>query len=160
MRIIHGLIIFTFAAFVFTVSLLGGNVKNNAENLLHKWKIPDNFILNKDSKMFKPVEFPHKLHNEIIDDCNVCHHNSIEGQYPSCKTCHGKPFDPKNSELLGKKLQRTGLLKPGLMKYFEPDNLERPGLKGAYHLECMGCHREYDSGPVGCFECHEKKESK
>lgn len=181
MRVIQGIIIFIFAAFILAVSLIGEEDKNASldttvtkatahkentqettasEETKQEKKIPENFILNNDSKMFEPVTFPHEMHTEFIDDCTICHHNSIEGQTPSCKTCHGKPFDPKNSELLGKRLLRSGLLKDGLMKFFDPEtpeNLERPGLTGAYHQRCMGCHREYDSGPVDCFECHEKK---
>lgn len=160
MRIIQGIIIFLFAIFILAVSLVGQEEKEDPLNLLHKWKIPENFILNNDSKMFKPVTFPHEMHAEIMSDCEICHHNSIEGQYPSCKTCHGKPYDPKNSKILGIKVNRSGILKSGLMKYFESDYLEKPGLKGAFHRKCMGCHKEYDSGPVGCIECHEKKESK
>jgi len=159
MRIIQGIIVFIFATFVIAMSLVGQEEKEDIINLLHKWKIPENFILNNDSKIFKPVKFNHEMHAEIMSDCKICHHNSIEGQYPACKTCHGKPFDSKNSKILGTKVNRSGILKSGLMKFFEFDYLERPGLKGAYHNRCMGCHKEYDSGPVGCTECHEKKES-
>ena len=29
----------------------------------------------------------------------------------------------------------------------------KPGLKAAYHLNCLGCH-EKNGGPTGCTDCH------
>jgi hypothetical protein len=82
---------------------------------------------------YEPVTFSHGMHTLVADDCATCHHHSEPGQTPSCKECHGAPFDPKN--------------------------LKVPGLKGAYHLQCMGCHNEM-GGPTGCTGCHAKKEVK
>ncbi len=31
------------------------------------------------------------------------------------------------------------------------------GLKAAYHLRCLGCHREMDEGPLQCQGCHREK---
>jgi hypothetical protein len=40
------------------------------------------------------------------------------------------------------------------------DNLNIPGIKGAYHRQCLGCHREW-SHTTKCATCHElKKEEK
>ena len=65
--------------------------------------------------------------------CQGCHHNSpIAKKPPQCGSCHGKPFDEK---------------KP-----------HTPGLLGAYHIQCMGCHAEMGiEKPVGCTECHKEK---
>ena len=137
MRIIQGIIMIIFTAFILAVTFAGEYEKNDAANPLvtrdntHEGKIPDNFVLNNEGEIFKTVTFPHKVHIEIVGDCKLCHHNSPEGETPSCKTCHCAPFDP--------------------------ENLEKPGSKGAYHRRCIGCHKEYDSGPVGCVECHDKK---
>ena len=67
----------------------------------------------------------------MTEDCADCHHHSQADQTPSCRECHDTPFNPVNLNL--------------------------PGLKGAYHLQCLGCHREMESGTVGCYECHAKK---
>ena len=83
---------------------------------------------------YDPVTFSHEMHTQVTEDCATCHHHSPAGQTSSCGTCHGAPFDP--------------------------GNLNMPGLKGAYHLQCMGCHKEMDSGPMGCTECHAKKAKK
>lgn len=94
-------------------------------------KGPEVLILGALEKRYEPVTFSHDTHTLTADDCGTCHHHSQPGQTPACKECHGAPFDPKN--------------------------LNMPGLKGAYHLQCMGCHQEMDSGPKGCTECHSKK---
>jgi hypothetical protein len=94
-------------------------------------KGPELSILNALEKIYEPVTFSHGMHTLVADDCATCHHHSEPGVTLACKECHGVPFDPKN--------------------------LDMPGLKGAYHLQCMGCHREIGSGPLGCTECHAKK---
>lgn len=88
-------------------------------------------ILDVLEKLYDPVTFSHGMHTLMAEDCATCHHHSEPGQTLACKECHGSPFDPKN--------------------------LNMPGLKGAYHLHCMGCHQEMGSGPLGCAECHAKK---
>ncbi len=94
-------------------------------------KGPEVSILSALENIYEPVAFSHDMHTLMADDCATCHHHSDPGQTLACSECHGAPFDP--------------------------ENLNLPGLKGAYHLQCMGCHREMDSGPVGCTECHAKK---
>jgi len=96
-------------------------------------KGPEVTILNTLEKLYERVTFSHDIHTLLAEDCGTCHHHSEPGQTPACKECHGAPFDPKN--------------------------LNMPGLKGAYHLQCMGCHQEMESGPTGCNECHAKKVS-
>ncbi len=96
-------------------------------------KMTEYFIFNKDSKIFDPVTFPHLIHFEIIGDCKTCHHHhDPEHVTPACITCHDATLDY--------------------------ENIEKPGLKGAFHRKCMGCHKEYDIGPVVCVDCHKKIE--
>jgi len=97
-------------------------------------KVPRTLTLSQLEKKYEPVTFTHDMHAEMTDDCADCHHHSEAGQTPSCGECHGIPF--------------------------KPDNLNMPGLKGAYHLQCMDCHKEMGSGPRGCTECHAKKVDK
>lgn len=93
-------------------------------------KGPEVSVLNTLERIYEPVTFSHDIHTMVADDCATCHHYSEPGQTPACRECHGAPFDPKN--------------------------LNMPGLKGAYHLQCMGCHEDM-GGPRGCLECHAKK---
>ena len=91
---------------------------------------PEISTLNTLERIYEPVTFSHGAHVLFADECAACHHHCEPGQTPACKECHGAPFDPKN--------------------------LNMPGLKGAYHLQCVGCHKEM-GGPRGCTECHARK---
>jgi len=90
-------------------------------------------ILDQLSNLYVPVTFPHKLHAQMTgmdQGCVACHHNSPEGHILACRKCHGGPNNP--------------------------ENLRQPGLKGAYHRQCMSCHREW-SHDTECSACHAKK---
>ncbi len=83
---------------------------------------------------FGPVPFDHSGHADfaaISGGCELCHHYTPERQaHPSCRTCHPP------------ELQR--------------DDIQKPSLKGAYHRQCMGCHREW-SHNTRCDACHIQK---
>ena len=83
---------------------------------------------------YGPASFDHSLHQRLVDgDCTRCHHSSTgKYNYPSCSECHTTTFDPQN--------------------------LERPTLAQAYHLLCIGCHRDSRVGPTDCTGCHTKAE--
>ena len=80
---------------------------------------------------FGPVPFDHEGHAkwaELGEGCVMCHHFTPEGElHPTCQVCH---------ELAYKR-----------------QDIRKPGLKGAYHRQCMGCHREW-SHDTKCSACH------
>ena len=91
---------------------------------------PDSFIIGEIANLFQPVVFNHKIHASMAEmgsNCATCHHYSPEDKIPPCKEYHG-----------GEK---------------NPNNLRQPSLKGAYHRQCMGCHREW-SHDTKCIVCH------
>jgi hypothetical protein len=91
---------------------------------------PETSVLYHLTDLYVPVKFSHKAHVSYAESCDVCHHHHSEVERtPPCRECHGQPFK----------------------------TLSKPGLKGAYHRQCMNCHRESGSGPLGCEECHEKR---
>lgn len=95
---------------------------------------PDVFILDQLSDIYVPVVFPHKLHasmENMSEGCGVCHHHSESGKSQRCRECHS----------------------PGANE----ENLSQPGLKGAYHRQCLGCHREW-SHDTNCVVCHAKRD--
>lgn len=95
---------------------------------------PDVFILGKLSEIYVPVVFPHKLHasmTEMGQGCSVCHHRNPPGKILACDECHGGPSNP--------------------------ENLRQPGLKGAYHRQCLSCHREW-THETDCVICHARKD--
>jgi hypothetical protein len=123
--------------------------------------IPETVKIDAMVDEYKAAEFPHRrivnylaeqvgesgmggyFHAEEGLLCQGCHHNSpVSKNPPSCVSCHGKPFDESGSG--------------------------RPGLKAAYHGQCMDCHsamgiegKEIVKGkPVpantDCTGCHEE----
>lgn len=103
------------------------------------------------SKKFERVLFPHRRHAEKLEAliassklavrfhgrqdllCQGCHHHTPAGQAPPrCQSCHGHPFN----EL----------------------NLFMPGILGAYHRQCVGCHEQMGITTVSsCTSCHDPK---
>ena len=97
---------------------------------------------------YDPVPFPHldiiKSMNDLLGGnrlanvfhgprnvvCAGCHHHSpMNAAPPACSRCHDAPFDPQD--------------------------LMRPGLKGAYHQQCIGCHRTMKIENFrDCTVCH------
>ncbi len=76
---------------------------------------------------YEPVSFSHEAHVGYADKCASCHHQQTEVEgTPPCRECHGTALN----------------------------DTKVPGLKAAYHRQCMGCHREYGSGPLACEACH------
>lgn len=115
-------------------------------------EIPDSVVISVLSDEYEPAVMPHgrivnKLREYIKDSkvathfhgredvmCQGCHHNGSIGDRPAlCENCHGRPFDEAH--------------------------LYRPGLYGAYHRQCLGCHESMElKKPSDCAGCHRKKE--
>ncbi len=115
-------------------------------------EIPETVVIDDLVDEYEAVTFPHRkvvkslltgvkgntlanyFHSNKGTFCQGCHHNSPATEKPTqCGSCHGKPFNKRD------------LLKPGLM--------------GAFHRQCLECHRLMDiSSPAGCTDCHEKKQ--
>jgi hypothetical protein len=113
--------------------------------------IPDTVTINIIAEEYEPAVMPHRIiidtlmkniagnkiathfhgHEDVV--CQGCHHHSPAGQKPPlCESCHGKPFDEQNPFL--------------------------PGLYGAYHRQCIGCHEEMQLGKAtDCTACHKEK---
>ena len=89
--------------------------------------LPGMIQLGKTGNLYEPVMFDHKIHASMGDmgkGCLECHHYSSSKRIPPCRECHTNP------KLLG-----------------------QPGLKGAYHRQCMDCHRSW-SHSTACVNCH------
>lgn len=113
-------------------------------------KIPDRIVINKLEKKYKPVVFPHRkivntlyskintnrmaqyFHHDKASLCMGCHHNSPATANPTaCSNCHNT---------VGK------------------DSDRKPGLLGAYHIQCMECHAKMNiRQPESCTACHKEK---
>ncbi len=112
--------------------------------------IPEKVVIKQLVDQYDPAEFPHrKVVNKLVEDtknnelaaffhsgkgtiCQGCHHNSPASKKPTlCGSCHGKTPDEENPF--------------------------KPGIKAAYHLQCMGCHSSMKIDKTGCTDCHMKK---
>ena len=96
-------------------------------------KYPDKVTIDRLEKIYEPVVFSHGIHAEmsnISGGCIQCHHYSTNNEIHPCGDCH-------ETERI-----RT--------------NISIPDLKGAYHQQCMDCHREW-SHSTECISCHALK---
>ena len=68
------------------------------------------------------------FHDGSATLCSGCHHHTPIGvRPPPCRSCHAAAADATS---------------------------DRPGLKVAYHRQCVGCHMEMKVDKVGCTDCH------
>lgn len=115
--------------------------------------IPETVTIGRISKQFGPVKLPHRriitkmlkgvkdsrlaraFHTDPGTFCQGCHHNSPPAvKPPGCGNCHGRPFQEQSPAM--------------------------PGLKAAYHQQCMGCHQRMKiakPADTACTECHKEK---
>ena len=116
-------------------------------------QIPEKVSIGNLSDRFEPATFPHrKVVKALIDKtrdsklagyfhiekgtlCQGCHHNSPPAEKPPvCSNCHGQTIE--NTDAF------------------------RPGLVGAYHQQCIGCHTTMGiEKPASrdCNACHVEK---
>jgi len=93
---------------------------------------PEVVLIDQLTAQYVPVIFAHKLHaqmTEMTGGCAICHHFNPSHKILRCRECHSA----------------TG-----------GEDLAKPGLKGAYHRQCLNCHREW-SHETECAVCHAKK---
>ncbi len=121
-----------------------------ASGVYRREDIPETVVIKDLANHYEAVDFPHRrivdaLARDIQGNqltvsfhpqgavCQGCHHNSPASKKPPrCASCHGPAFDAENPL--------------------------KPSIKGAYHLQCMGCHKAMGMAkPSGCTDCHKKK---
>lgn len=117
---------------------------------------PDTVTLDSLQELYEEVSFEHAMHQDLAS-CSCCHHHTTgdEPVDPLCLRCHRHPepavqlscgsCHPQNWQVV---VDGTGD-EPASSAY----HIDIPGLKGALHMRCLGCHRE-KGGPVGCQDCH------
>lgn len=110
---------------------------------------PEKVIIKSLAKKYGPSEMPHRkivenlykqigksklarrFHGRTEMLCAGCHHRSPVGSRPpSCKSCHGDTAHATK---------------------------DKPGLRAAYHRQCVGCHQKIGLKKAkGCTDCHKK----
>lgn len=118
---------------------------------------PDQVSIDRLASLFEAVSFDHAAHVEIAGDCATCHHHttgdgsgggrcdrchaqSAKSSVVACRDCH--VADPFTAAQLERKADDR-------YQY----HIDKPGLKAAYHWNCLGCHED-SGGPTGCEDCH------
>ncbi len=112
---------------------------------------PDQVLLNQLENEYEPVPFAHAAHAKMAqmwNGCTTCHHRQPQSEpgsdididkhqqenaakTPQCRTCH--PADSQDIDI------------------------EQPSLQGAYHRQCLNCHKDW-SGANNCGMCHAPKD--
>jgi DnaJ-class molecular chaperone len=111
---------------------------------------PDEVVISVLAKDYEPVKLPHRkivakldagvrgsslaasFHGTTARMCEGCHHHApAEEATASCRACHGEAAVA---------------------------SVDRPGLKVAYHRQCIGCHQAMGINKQGCTDCHALKE--
>ena len=96
---------------------------------------PELIVIDQLSDRYESVHFSQKIHAQMSvmsGGCENCHHFNTSGPILKCNNCH---------EASRKR-----------------ENVSLPDLKGAYHRQCMDCHREW-SHETGCNSCHTLKKN-
>ncbi|MCC7292163.1 MAG: cytochrome c3 family protein [Phycisphaerales bacterium] len=95
---------------------------------------PDIVMLADLQDLYEPVPFDHKVHAEMAEmssGCAACHHYTADSlRHPACRSCHSAAGSN--------------------------DDHAMPGLRGAYHRQCLGCHRQWGDESA-CGACHAAK---
>jgi len=125
---------------------------------------PDTVVLETLAQYYDPVEFDHVMHVDMLgeDSCATCHHHSVGTPLvdENCKRCHeyGGETESANCE----DCHPAQRFSADYLAEIEADihlyHEDKPGLKGAFHQKCLGCHKEMDA-PVGCQDCHTRTDA-
>lgn len=121
---------------------------------------PETVEINSLAQYYSGVNFNHSMHTGIAT-CVQCHHHTTGGEVtnPNCIRCHAKSGE---ADIVSCKECHSS-------NRFDKDDLnkldnsmlyhiDKPGLKGAYHLNCVSCHKQM-GGPTGCQDCHTMTEA-
>lgn len=117
---------------------------------------PESVTIDYLGELYEAVTFGHQEHSEMFD-CSACHHHTTGTgtQNETCKKCHSASEASENVSCSDcHKHQNTALTANSKAVDTSLYHIDKPGLKGALHLQCVGCHRS-ESGPTGCQECHD-----
>ncbi len=121
---------------------------------------PDAIVLNNPGDYFGNVTFDHLLHQEV-GACFDCHHHTMGGgtEDPNCEECHSD--SPASAATACRDCHEEQPYSASVLQNLAGERFryhqDKPGLKGAVHRNCLGCHADMD-GPVGCQDCHERTE--
>ena len=120
-------------------------------------KAPDIITLDSLSEQYQPVFFTHERHTSYAGNCGTCHHEHGNSGTLPCKNCHSL-----NAAAFKNSVTHSFMACKNCHGSYSPSSVKTPGLKAAYHTQCLQCHRGMGTigkDPKGCAElCHARKE--
>lgn len=120
---------------------------------------PDFVELDSLVNIYEPVDFDHAMHVEVAS-CATCHHHTTgtPTEDARCVKCHEASEEADEVMCAGCHPANRGRAeKAKALMNADLFHNDRTSLKRAYHLSCLECHKEMD-GPIGCEDCHSKRE--
>ena len=118
---------------------------------------PDVVELDALSNIYTAVTFDHTMHADMAS-CASCHHHTtgMQTEDVRCLRCHETSGEADEVACTGCHAGNAGEMQESqAANLFHTDST---GLKRAYHLQCLGCHKEMEAAS-GCEDCHAKKNS-
>ncbi len=120
---------------------------------------PETVNIDSLADLYKPVTFSHVRHSKLAR-CKDCHHHTTGhvDMDPNCVRCHA--HSPEAKIVSCAKCHTKRQFFPEQVAQTDNPNIyhiDKPGLKGAYHLNCIPCHQKKNA-PTGCTGCHDLTE--
>jgi len=115
---------------------------------------PENVTIDSLAYLYQEVEFDHLMHTDIFP-CSSCHHHTTGDAETSssCARCHAGAETEDDVSCSGcHRIQQSAAARDDDINEGRY-HIDKPSLKGALHLQCIGCHLSED-GPTDCLECH------
>jgi len=125
---------------------------------------PDTVELSSLAQYYEPVVFDHAMHVNLLgsNSCAFCHHHTVGTPLvdETCRRCHdyGGETSSANCEDCHPANRFSAEYLAKIEKDIHLFHEDKPGLKGAFHQRCLGCHREMDAA-VGCEDCHARTDA-
>jgi len=125
---------------------------------------PETVILDNMTQYYEPVEFDHIMHVELLgeESCATCHHHTVGTQLvdENCLRCHAESSETDSSACRDchsvKRFSADYLAE--MEKNIHLYHVDKPGLKGAFHQRCLGCHQKMEVA-ADCQVCHARTEA-
>ena len=121
-------------------------------------EVPDTVELNALGEIYEPVLLDHGMHLDVTS-CAVCHHHTTgtPSEDEKCLPCHKGSAATDNVTCVGCHPPKTVTAeKMRSLHEIGVYHIDIAGLKRAYHVKCLGCHREMEVAS-GCEDCHLKR---
>ena len=116
---------------------------------------PDVVMLDELASVYDPVPFDHKTHAamaEMWQGCETCHHRTPVAETAAATQPGGFVSHART--------QANAVNIPACKECHQTDvvtaDIRMPNLKGAYHRQCLNCHRDW-TNENACSACHRER---